>query len=139
VYGRRNNRSVDFSVRSNITFTKDLSLQIFSQLFVARGKYDDFEILQNPDDMAMFSAYPKQHDFSLNSFLLNTVLRWEFRPGSALFLVWSQSRTNDVFLDPFNPNNVNLYDQDTIRQINDVFGLFPTNAFLIKMNYLFGS
>ncbi len=139
IYGQRNNRSLDFSLRSNITFTKDLSLQVFSQLFVARGKYDNFQILQNPDDIATFTAYPKQHDFSLNSFLVNTVLRWEFRPGSTLFLVWSQSRTNDVFLDPFNPDNVDLYNKETFSQINDVFGLFPTNVFLIKMNYLFGN
>lgn len=138
IFGRRNNRSLDLSLRGNVTFTKDLSLQIFSQLFVARGQYDNFEVLQNPDALAAFTAYPKQHDFSLNSFLLNTVLRWEFRPGSTIFLVWSQSRTNDVFLDPFNQDNVDLYGQQTIDQINDVFGLFPTNVFLIKVNYLFG-
>ena len=139
VYGKRNNRSFDVSLRSNITFTKDLSLQIFSQLFVARGQYDHFEVLQNKDSRAPFSAYPKQHDFSLNSFLVNTVLRWEFKPGSSLFLVWSQSRTNDVFLDPFNPSNTDLYGQGTFNQINDIFGLFPTNVFLIKVNYLFRS
>ncbi|MFK7849102.1 MAG: DUF5916 domain-containing protein [Rhodothermales bacterium] len=139
IYGNRNNRSIDLSLRSNITFTKDLSLQIFSQLFIARGKYDEFEILQNPDAISSFAAYPKQHDFSLNSFLLNTVFRWEFRPGSSIFLVWSQSRTNDVLLDPFNPNNIDLYGQETLDQINDVFGLFPTNVFQIKISYLIGS
>ncbi len=139
VFGERDNRSLDLSLRGSFTFTKDLSLQIFSQLFIAKGKYNNFAILQNPDEIANFTAYPKQHDFSLNSFLVNTVLRWEYRPGSTLFVVWSQSRTNDVFLDPFNPNNINLYDRRSRDQINDVFGIFPTNAFLIKLNYLFRS
>ena len=137
IYGRRDNRSLDVSLRSNITFTKDLSLQIFSQLFVARGAYERFSILQNPDAMAAFPAYPKEHDFSVNSFLVNTVLRWEFRPGSTLFFVWSQSRTSDETVDPFNPNNIDLFKRRTFGQVADVFGLFPTNVFLIKVNYLF--
>ena len=137
VFGRRDNRSFDVSLRSNITFTKDLSLQIYSQLFVARGEYEDFSLLQNPDALAAFDAYPKEHDFSINSFLVNTVLRWEFRPGSSLYLVWSQSRTSNEVLDPFNPNNIDLYGRRTFSQVGDVFGLFPTNVFLVKMSYLF--
>lgn len=137
IFGERNNKSIDISLRSNVTFTKDLSLQVFSQLFVARGTYDKFQILQNPDALAAFSAYPKEHEFSLNSFLVNTVLRWEFRPGSTLFLVWSQARSNDITIDPFNPQNEDLYGTRTLRQMGDLFGLFPSNAFLIKLNYLF--
>lgn len=139
IYGRRNNRSMDLSFRSNITFTKDLSLQIFSQLFVARGTYNDFSLLENQDVLSSFEAYPKEHDFSINSFLVNTVLRWEFRPGSTLFFVWSQSRVSDETIDPFNPNNVDLFGRGTFDQVSDVFGLFPTNVFLIKLNYLFKS
>ena len=139
IYGRRDNRSLDLTVRSNITFTKDLSLQLFSQLFVARGAYKDFSILQNPETYAAFSNYPKQHDFSINSFITNVVLRWEFQPGSSLFLVWSQSRYTNEDVDPFNPHNLQFYDNSTRNQIQDTFGLFPDNVFLIKLNYLFRS
>jgi len=35
-------------------------------------------------------------DFSLRSFRANVVLRWEYRPGSTLFVVWQQNRSTDV-------------------------------------------
>lgn len=139
IFGSRDTRSIDFSLRSNITFSPTLSLQLYSQVFIAKGQFDDFQVLQSSEELAAFSAYPKRHDFSLNSFQTNVVLRWEYRPGSTLFLVWTQSRRSNQEHDPFDITSPSLYRQGTFSQIGDTFDLFPTNVFLLKLNYKFMS
>ena len=137
IFGRRDTNSMDFTLRSNITFSPDLSLQIYGQLFTARGQYDDFALLQNRDDLAAFDAYPKRHDFAFSSFQTNTVLRWEYRPGSTLFLVWTHSRNGTADFDPFDLSARSPYRTGTFDQISETFDVFPQNVFLIKLNYLF--
>ncbi len=68
-------------------------------------------------------------DYNYDEFLSNLVLRWEFRPGSTVYLVWSQTRS---YYDPtgsfsVNQNLDNLYTADK-----------PYNVFLIKFTYRFG-
>jgi hypothetical protein len=134
VYGTRDTRSVDFTLRTNVTFTRTLSLELYGQLFMARGRYQDFEVLQNPDTFMPFNAFPRPNGFTLSNFQTNTVLRWEYRPGSTLFVVWSQGRNRDLEFDRL---------EDTVPhpglgdQFSDTFGVFPDNVFLIKLNYTF--
>jgi hypothetical protein len=134
VYGARDTRTLDFTLRSTVTFTPALSLQFYGQLFNARGRYGDFQILQNPDTMMPFGAFPKRNEFTRNSFQFNTVLRWEYRPGSWLYVVWTQGRNADLAMDPLE-DGLSPYDRPLGRQIGDTFGAFPDNVFLIKLNY----
>ena len=137
VFGERNTRSLDFTLRSDITISPTLSIQLYGQLFVAKGRYDSFSLLQDRDTLAPLDAYPKQHDFAFSSFQTNAVLRWEYRPGSTLFIVWSQSRQGDVDIDSFDLAGRFLFDQDASDQLLDTFDLFPTNVFLVKLSYKF--
>jgi hypothetical protein len=59
----------------------------------------------------------------------NNVVRWEYRPGSVLFFVWTQGR--DAY--DGNPDRV-----DISRGYNDVFSRRPDNVFLIKASYWLG-
>ena len=137
VFGSRDTRNFNMSMRANVILNPKLSLQIYSQLFAARGRYDDFTLLANPDELRDF-PYPRRRDFSLESFQANVVLRWEYRPGSTLFVVWTQSRnlseaesllrSGGLPISPFN--------RTTGDQLRDTFGVFPNNAFLIKLNYM---
>jgi len=64
-------------------------------------------------------------DFRIRSWQSNAVLRWEYRPGSTLYLVWTQSRFG-FFEDP------------QVRFGRDLRGLMrdrPTNVLLVKFNY----
>ena len=122
----------------NVIFTPKLSLQLYSQLFAARGRFSDFSVLANPSELRSFD-YPKQPDFSFQSFQTNVVLRWEYRPGSTLFVVWTQSRNVseaerlllDGGISPGSP-----FDNTTGSQLRDTFAVFPNNVFLVKLNYL---
>jgi hypothetical protein len=136
VFGQRDTRSVDVTLRSGITLSPTLSIQFYGQLFAARGRYDAFSLLQDKDTLAPLPAYPKRHDFAFNSFQTNTVLRWEYRPGSTLFLVWSQARNGDEVLDVFDRSR-SPFDRSSADLLTDTFGLFPANVFLLKLNYKF--
>ncbi|MFT5143984.1 MAG: hypothetical protein ACI80V_003110 [Rhodothermales bacterium] len=137
VFGKRDTRSADVSLRSNVTFTSHLSLQFYGQLFEARGQYDAFSVQTDQDHLAELSSYPKRHDFSLASFQTNLVLRWEYRPGSALFIVWSQARQDRLTLDPLDQLSASPFETNSMSQFSDTFDLFPRNALLIKLNYMF--
>ena len=66
-------------------------------------------------------------DFNFRQFRSNLVVRWEYLPGSTLYLVWSQGRTStDV-------NGLFSYGTD----IKDLFKVTPYNVFLIKYSYWF--
>ena len=67
-------------------------------------------------------------DFTVRALQGNAVLRWEYRPGSALFLVWQQQRNGFSSDRGFNLN----------RQVSDLFRDQSTNVFLLKLSYWLG-
>lgn len=137
VFGERDTRSVDLTARSTITFTPQLSLQLYGQLFVAKGVYDNFQILQNRDTLVPFDEYPKRDEFAIQSFQSNAVLRWQYRPGSTLFLVWTHGRRANPQVNPLAPRNRSLYERPFGEHLSDTFGLFPRNTFILKLSYTF--
>ena len=66
-------------------------------------------------------------DFAFVQFRSNLVLRWEYIPGSEIFLVWSQGITG--LGDPSNDFNT-IIDNQLLQQR-------PQNTFLIKATYRF--
>jgi hypothetical protein len=136
IYGGRDTERLNLTLRSNVALTTDLSFGFFGQLFAARGRYEDFRILSDTDDFDAFGAYPRRHDFARSSFIANAALRWEFRPGSELFVVWSQDRrlSRD---DPFFRDRQagTPYDRPTGRRLTDAFRDVPRNAFIVKLRY----
>lgn len=137
VYGQRNTHTADITLRSNFTLTPTLSIQFYGQLFAARGGYSDYSLLQDRDTLVPIDPFPKQFDFAYNNFQTNTVLRWEYRPGSTLYLVWSQSRSSSDDLDAFDLVSTSPYEQRTRQQLTDTFQVFPTNVLLLKFSYKF--
>jgi rhamnogalacturonyl hydrolase YesR len=70
-------------------------------------------------------------DFNVREFLSNLVLRWEYSPGSSVYLVWSQTRSSYE-------NTGNLEYFDDIVDLFDTADNHPHNVFLIKFSYRFG-
>lgn len=69
-------------------------------------------------------------DFRFIQFRANLVARWEFLPGSTLYLVWTQEKTDYATIS----NTYELMDN-----ARDMFDIHPHNAFLIKVSYLFNN
>jgi hypothetical protein len=137
VFGARDTRALDTTLRGSYTFTPDLSFQLYTQLFLAGGRYDGMQILRGPDDLASFDDFPKRDDFAFGSLQSNAVLRWEYRPGSTLYVVWTHGRSERDELNPLGPWGGSPYDRSLGRQLGDTFDVFPHNVFQVKLSYTF--
>lgn len=97
IIGRRDTLQAELYHRGMLTFTRNLSLQYYGQLLLIRGTFSEFFTLE-PDGLLAdpdFAYLPSDGYLSwLNYeyFQANIRLRWEYRPGSELFLVWTQNR-----------------------------------------------
>ena len=137
LFGARDYRSADLTARANVIFQPNLSLQFYGQLFAARGRYRDFRLLASPEELRPFEAYPKRRDFSAASFLANAVLRWEYRPGSALYVVWQRAAADDLFEEVLLRDAAGSpYDVTAPGQFGDVLGAFADDVVLVKLSYL---
>lgn len=135
VFGERDTRSLDLTVRGSLTFTADISVQLYTQMFVAGGRYNNFSILTAPDDLVRFDPFPKRNEFLYNNLQSNLVFRWEYRPGSTVYLVWSHGRRKRDEMNPLAPWGPSYYDKNPGRQLGEVFEIFPHNTVMVKINY----
>jgi hypothetical protein len=154
VVGRLAQRTASMTARVSYTFSPDLSLQLYAQPFVSGGAYRDFQQVvdarapheaqrfrpitmdTSPDarsgrytadlnnDGAGRSSFDDP-DFSAREFTSSAVLRWEYRPGSTVFVAWSQARDAR---DPVSPFKLE-------HDVKRLFGERPTNALLVKVSY----
>ena len=130
VFAHLDQTTVALTHRLNYTLTPSLSLQLYAQPFVSGGGYGAFKELAdgaNADYDLRFRpfAYDGNPDFNVKSFRTTNVLRWEYKPGSTLFVVWQQARENDAVPGGFNVG----------RDLHDIFGVAPKNVFLVKFAY----
>lgn len=137
VFGKRDTRSIDITTRGTITFTPQLSLQLYGQLFVAQGTYDRAQILRDRDTLVPFDAYPKQNEFAIQSLQSNSVLRWQYRPGSTIFLVWTHGRRASPRVNPLARQEGSLYERSFRDHVADALDVFPRNTFTLKISYTF--
>ena len=64
-------------------------------------------------------------DFSFRQFRSNLVARWEWKPGSSVYVVWSQGRTSEA------PS----WDESFSHNWSELWGARPDNVFLVKVSY----
>jgi len=124
VFGRLDQHTVSLSARVNYTMTPTLSLQIYAAPFVSAGAYSNFKALTDGLALRYDDRFAGNPDFNYRSFRTTNVLRWEYRPGSTLFVVWQQGREAVAGFGDFRLG----------RDFGDVFGAPATNAFLVKFS-----
>ena len=155
IVGKIDQKTISLTVRFNLSLTPDLSVQFYGMPFISAGKYDRFKLITEPrakkweDRYQLFEESQLEYlegeeiylvdengdgvndysfanpDFNFLQFRANLVLRWEYRPGCTLFLVWSQGRTEAA------RNGL----MDFNRDIDRLFSSHPDNVFLIKLSY----
>ena len=131
VFGRIEQKTMAMTLRVNYTMTPNLSLQVYAEPFVSAGAYANYRELVDGRastyaDRYQPYPYAGDADFNIRSFRTTNVLRWEYRPGSQLFLVWQQGRSD------------RLSDNGSFQFGRDFGGLFSTpsrNMFLVKFTY----
>jgi len=157
VFGYIETTTVSLTTRVNWTFTPNLTLQLFAQPFMASGDYSSFREFAEPrtlkkrvygqdmgtitydEESSDYTVDPDgdgaaepftfhNPDFTTGALRGTAVLRWEFRPGSTLFFVWTQERAGG---DP-----VGEFDFGRARRA--IFNQRPLNVFQVKATYWFG-
>ena len=154
--GEVDQRTLNMSLRLNYTINPNLTIQYWGQPFISHGRYSNFKEVIDPmakefnnrnssfsnnqislanevysvddnlDGNVDFSF--DDPDFSFVQFRSNLVVRWEYTPGSEIYLVWSQDLSQSG-----NPQE-NLYQDLNDNIFNNVK---PQNIFLIKATYRF--
>ncbi|MEQ1858143.1 MAG: DUF5916 domain-containing protein, partial [Longimicrobiales bacterium] len=156
--------TLSLETRLNLTVSPTLTLELFMQPLIASGQYGGlreyraprtFDFLRygvdtgtmirqsdgtysiDPDGGGPAAAFNVgDRDFNVRSLLGNAVLRWEWSPGSTVFLVWQQSRSQRVEASAYDAAAAaGIGDFDLAGESADLFRVRPDNIFQVKVNY----
>lgn len=154
VFGEMLQRTVSANIRLDWLFSPTLSLQMYLQPLISVGDYTRFKELEEPrtsdyhvfEDNGAVISYDETDDeytidpdgagqaeaftfgnpdFNFKSLRGNIVLRWEALPGSVLYFVWTQQRTNTTHAGDFDP----------ARDFENLINAETDNIFLVKFSY----
>jgi hypothetical protein len=150
-------KTLSATIRLDYSINPNLTVQYYGQPFISKANYTSFNKVTNPiakyygDRISLFNANQisfdtvndyysidedidgtvdytiSNPDFSFVQFRSNLVVRWEYIPGSEIFLVWSQGITG----------NGNARDDLFTSLDTQILGSRPENIFLIKATYRF--
>jgi hypothetical protein len=157
IVGEVKQKTLRFTGRLSYNITPDLTVQYYGQPYITRPLYNHFAYVSKPlakkfeDRFYIFNTNQisfnngeylvdenndgitdysfSKPDFNFVQFRSNLIVRWEYRRGSELYLVWSQSNTPDVANDLDTPIAKSLFDNAFAEQ--------SRNIFLIKWTYRF--
>lgn len=155
ILGRLYQRTYGFTARFDMAITPDFTIQYYGNPYFSMGKYSAFKRVINPESRAYSEIYKeisgdeiiyleeenkfishhtdvpfygfKKPDFNYQEFRSNFVIRWEYKAGSAVYLVWTHGRASHQEI-----TNFSLDDN-----YSHLKSLFPENVFLLKINYWF--
>ncbi len=153
VMGRMKQETYGLTIRLQGNITPDFSIQYYGSPFTSTASYDQFKWADNTlsktysERFKIFSSEQlsyadgqytigkgdeavqmKNPNFSFNEFRSNLVARWEYKPGSTIYLVWEHSRSGQLPI--YQPGWTNNFD--------DLWRVAPTNTFMVKCNYWLG-
>lgn len=154
VFANLDQTTFSTSLRLDWTFSPNMSLQTYVRPYITSGDFKNYKEFQTPRDLE-FNVYGNERgtiekqnatyridpdgpgpagafsiadrDFNFRSVQTNAVFRWEYMPGSILYLVWQQDRSAIT-----NSGSFQLQ-----RDVDGLFSAKPTNVFLVKLSYWF--
>ena len=152
ILGKIDQQTLGATFRIDYNITPEFSIQYYGSPFASIGKYSEFKSVIHPgytDYSNRFSMLNPvlngnnyeisennnsqvdytfgNPDFNFSQFRSNLVFRWEYSPGSQVYVVWSQDRTNYIM-----PGSNSVY-----NAMGDLRNIYPNNIFFIKFNYWF--
>ena len=135
-FARLDQKTTSATIRMNYTFSPTVSIQAYTSPFVSKGTYSGIKQLSATPRASDYDArYAVFADtsvtnnpggFNFKAFQSNMVFRWEYSPGSTLFVVWNEGRQG--FLGAPGTN-------DFAGDLRELMKLHPSNVFLVKVSY----
>lgn len=150
VMGRMKQETYGVTLNMQVNVTPDISIQYYGSPFTSVATYDRFKLAADTRSHTYSNRFNefasdeisynngqyvvgngeqsfKDPNFSFNELRSNLVARWEYLPGSTLYLVWEHRRSNQD----------DIYHPGWGANLDKMFGLFATNTFMMKINYWF--
>lgn len=157
IRGTINQQTLVMSLRLEYCFNPDLSIQYYGRPYFTTAEYKDFKYITNPKASEYSNRFNRftntqiaydeadnsynidengdgttdysfaNRNFNFISLQSNMIIRWEYRPGSTLFLVWTLDKRN----------NSSLYSTSLNDDIETLYDIHPHNIFLVKFTYRF--
>ncbi|NJM16305.1 MAG: hypothetical protein HC896_13850 [Bacteroidales bacterium] len=151
IFAEIDQKTYSATIRLEYYFGPGLTLQYYAMPFICGGKYSKFKNIDRPgaknphDRYALYTTYEaladaahenmnilgtniEHPDFNFKEYKSNMVLRWEYRPGSLLYLVWSSHKTHD------GNYGTTALDSD----LKNLYQAHAHNILLVKLSYRFG-
>ncbi|PZX20720.1 hypothetical protein LX69_00145 [Breznakibacter xylanolyticus] len=151
--GQQNRQTMGVTIRASWALTPDVSLQYYGNPYVSSGTFSNYKIMTNPlsdrydglfdripsedvamgDDGKMHMSYRGHEfvfdlpDFEYQEFRSNFAFRWEFKPGSTFYAVWTHNRS--AYHNLPNPLMSNAWSR--------LFDVSAHNVFMLKLSYWF--
>jgi hypothetical protein len=153
ILGAIDQQTFSVTFRMDYSITPEFSIQYYGSPFISKGVYSEYKYVHDPqsdeyqDRFTIYQDPIKDNgliwldenradippyaiadpDFNFYQFRSNLVLKWEYRPGSLFYLVWSSDRTGSA--EPVN-STMN-------ESFNQLWDAYPNNIFLAKFSYWF--
>ena len=152
VFGGLDQETTALTARIDYSITPNLTVQFYGQPFISTGRYSEFKRITDPRAAAYRDRFEQfldgqllidadgysvdenrdgvvdyafgNPDFDFRDFNSTLVVRWEYRPGSAFFVVWNQMRSNGALLEDRGFNN----------GLSELFGASADNVVLVKFS-----
>jgi len=158
LFGRMDQETQSLTLRLDYSISANMTLQLYAAPFASHGRFSDFKRTLDPrannvddryelfsDPQILFDPSEEWYsidergegvesygfsdpDFDFREFQSNLVFRWEYRPGSTLYLVWSQNRM---------ATDLDRMYSHFSNDLDHLFETKPTDVFLLKVSYLF--
>lgn len=134
IMGNMVQRTYGLTFKAKVNITPELSIQLYGAPFTSTAKYNEFKAAANTQSKIYEERFRmlaegeynfRDPDFRFNEFRSNMVLRWEYRPGSILYLVWEHSRSA----------HEGGYTPRWGKNLDHMLGLPSVNTLMVKLNY----
>lgn len=151
IVGTIDRNTISSTLRFEYFISPEISLQYYGNPYASNGKFENFRKVADADNKALNLRYNnlqstlqpdnyyqlakngvpvsriKNPDFNYHEFSSNMVGRWEFRPGSTLYLVWTNTRSEYA----------DQYDQSILKSFGNIWNVKSQNVFMVKFSYWF--
>jgi hypothetical protein len=151
IVGTIDRNTISSTLRFEYFISPEISLQYYGNPYASTGKFENFREVADADNKSLNLRYNKLQstlqpdnyyrmekngmpvfriknpDFNYHEFRSNMVGRWEFRPGSTLYLVWTNTRSE--YSEQFN--------QSILKSFGNIWKVQSQNVFMVKFSYWF--
>jgi hypothetical protein len=153
IVGKIDRKTISTTIRAELFLTPELSFQYYGNPYATVGKYDDFRKVADSDSKDLNDRYAdlqvitenegetllmdgsdfvrnlttNSPDFNFQEFRSNFVARWEYKTGSTIYFVWTNSRSRYE----------SKYESSVFDSFKGISNVKAQNAFMLKVSFWF--